>query len=98
MSSVKNAFASCGFSFNRFVPKFRRTMDFLMEGKLKTHQFYRKLIADTEANGEVDCVLKAFLKEREKREDLRFYGEQQFLHVLADFFGAGLDTTLTTLR
>lgn len=73
-----------------------------MEGKLKTHEFYRKLIEEAEEeveeNGEVGCVLKAFLRERGKREDLRFYDDQQFLHILADFFGAGLDTTLTTIR
>lgn len=71
-----------------------------MEGKLKTHEFYRKLIAEVEGEDdeEVGCVIKAFLRERKKREDLRFYGDQQFLHVLADFFGAGLDTTLTTIR
>lgn len=88
------------------MPKFRRTMDFLMEGKLKTHEFYRKLIAEidteeevkSESIGEIGCIIKAFLNERKKREDLKFYGDQQFLHVLADFFGAGLDTTLTTIR
>lgn len=73
-----------------------------MEGKLKTHHFYRKLIEEVERGGDEDgemgCVIRAFLKEREKRDDLRFYNEEQFLHVLADFFGAGLDTTLTTLR
>lgn len=79
-------------------------MDFLMEGKQKTHQFYKKLVEEAmveeHVNGEVGCMIKAFLKEREKRDDLsaKFYGDEQFMHVLADFFGAGLDTTLTTLR
>lgn len=76
-------------------------MDFLMEGKLKTHQFYRKLIEEVVNggdDGELGCVIRMFLREKVKRDDARFYSDEQFMHVLADFFGAGLDTTLTTLR
>lgn len=77
-----------------------------MEGKLKTHRFYRTIIEEVEEkeakeqkpNGEVGCLVAAFLRERKRKGDLGFYGDQQFLHVLADFFGAGLDTTLTTIR
>lgn len=83
-------------------------MNFLLEGKTKTHQFYQTLIDrildEVEQKGDenTDNVITAFLKEREKRRGTpdfeKFYNDQQFYHVLADFFGAGLDTTLTTLR
>lgn len=83
-------------------------MEFLLEGKYKTHRFYQTLIDQMQAeieqggNENTDNVIAAFLKERKKRQDTpdleKFYNDQQFYHVLADFFGAGLDTTLTTLR
>lgn len=78
-------------------------MDFLMDGKLRTHEHYKELIREEEGRGceVVDNVIRAFLRERRKREgsdSARFYCDQQFYHILADFFGAGLDTTLTTVR
>lgn len=93
----------------RFIPKYKRTLDFLMGGKLKTHKVYQSLI-DEQAkilNGknEGDCknIIQAFLVEREKKKEsndpaIQFYNDQQFYHLLADVFGASLDTTLTTLR
>lgn len=83
-------------------------MNFLLEGKIKTHKVYQTLIDRVRNETEqkeaenADNVISAFLKEREKRRGTpdfdMFYNDQQFYHVLADFFGAGLDTTLTTLR
>lgn len=92
---------------NRFLPKFKNITKFLIDGKVKTHQIYRKIIDDyqTTRNNENTNKLNlihTFLDERVKRQgtdDLeKFYNDQQFYHLLADIFGAGLDTTLSTLR
>jgi ecdysteroid 25-hydroxylase CYP306A1 len=80
-----------------------------MEGKEKTHEYYQTLILNhierrksflkDDENCLVDDVIDAFLDEKERRgeSDGRFYSTAQFHHLLADLFGAGLDTTLTTL-
>lgn len=95
----------------RFVPKFRKTLDFLLDGKHETHKIYEELIKvsssqlselkEIQTTG-CENIIEAFLLEREKRKDSpdlnNFYNDQQFYHLLADMFGAGLDTTLTTLR
>nr|QYA71960.1 cytochrome P450 [Anoplophora glabripennis] len=102
--------------FLRFHPKFGKTMDFLISGKLETHKVYKKIIQEqaeylknraqgdssTDTNS-ITNITQAFLAERERRKDEpeileKFYNDQQFYHLLADIFGAGLDTTLTTLR
>ncbi|KAI4461069.1 cytochrome p450 [Holotrichia oblita] len=97
--------------FLRFIPKFKRPMTFLVDGQRETHGTYMKIIRnqaeslqklrENDANYQVDNVLHAFLLEKEKRVgDVteKFYSNEQFFHLLADLFGAGLDTTLTTLR
>ncbi|KRT82762.1 cytochrome P450, partial [Oryctes borbonicus] len=97
--------------FLRFVPKFKRPMTFLVDGQRETHNAYMKIIdeqvealqklRENDENYQPDNVLQAFLLEKEKRAgDVteKFYSNEQLLHLLADLFGAGLDTTLTTLR
>lgn len=84
-------------------------MEFLVDGKIKTHKVYQKLIQERieilNSNPDQECrnIIDAFITEREKRktnnnpsQDL--YSDKQFYHLLADIFGASLDTTLTTLR
>jgi ecdysteroid 25-hydroxylase CYP306A1 len=80
-----------------------------MEGKEKTHEYYQTLIINhmhkkesfskDEENFLLDNIIDAFLDEKKRRaeSDGGFYSTAQFHHLLADLFGAGLDTTLTTL-
>lgn len=85
---------------------YRKTMDFLMEGKLETHKVYQQLIDEQEKfmksvdYASNENLIQAFLQERRRRNgtDNEYYCDQQFYHLLADVFGAGLDTTLTTMR
>ncbi|CAH0555175.1 unnamed protein product [Brassicogethes aeneus] len=91
--------------FLRYIPMFKRTMDFLISGKLKTHKLYQDLIkkqCENIISEDYNNLIQAFIIEKEKRKDTKdiekFYNDQQFYHLLADIFGAGLDTTLTTLR
>ncbi|KAG5875609.1 hypothetical protein JTB14_036606 [Gonioctena quinquepunctata] len=93
-------------SFLRFLPKYRHTMDFLLEGKHNTHKLYQRIIdeqasSDLVSDKDISNILQGFLLERKRKsEDIvgKFYNDKQFHHLLADIFGAGLDTTLTTLR
>lgn len=92
--------------FLRFLPRYGRTMRSLVDGKLKTHDVYREIIREHRSRLEierpvVDSVLGAFDEEMRRREntgDLGHFTEPQYLHLLADLFGASTDTTLTTLR
>lgn len=57
--------------------------------------------AEDEAPGtepEPDNLLEAWLQESVRRPDSPFYTDRQLHHLLADLFGAALDTTVTTLR
>ncbi|XP_046390469.1 cytochrome P450 306a1 [Ischnura elegans] len=130
--------------FLRFIPYYKKTMDYLMEGKLKTHDLYRKFILEHLESKDLpegnDMSGMTGIKEEEfegmdisdeeaihsKRRGAKdaidayvtqnFAGKQdgeyedysedsrqlandtQLHHLLADLFGAGLDTTLATLR
>nr|CAD7464348.1 unnamed protein product [Timema tahoe] len=93
--------------FLRVFPEYKKTMRFLMEGKEKTHVVYDNMIRERKKRGEGsgpgDDMIDAFLAEMSRRQasgrgDEGFYTVSQFHHLLADLFGAGVDTTLTTLR
>ncbi|KAI8128091.1 Cytochrome P450 306a1 [Lucilia cuprina] len=114
--------------FLRFLPSNQRSINFLLDGKKKTHQIYDDIIekceerllqrqqlytqndeeAEKNSQQRNTCILEYFLEEREKlknsndkkQEDMahEFFCPQQLRHLLADLFGAGVDTTLTTLR
>ncbi|XP_048518838.1 cytochrome P450 306a1 [Dendroctonus ponderosae] len=95
----------------RFLPTYKRTMSFLVEGQRKSHQYYQKLAKEVEPlvpldrNQSLDALpslLEEFLREKRLKsgteDGQRFYSDRQMDHLLADIFGASLDTTLTTLR
>ncbi|KAL5274877.1 CYP306A1 family protein [Megaselia abdita] len=94
--------------FLRFLPSIKKTLKFLLEGKEKTHRIYDKIIEIKKKelfndSDSISCILKCWLKDRESSikqgtgySKLRSY--EQLRHLLADLFGAGVDTTLTTLR
>lgn len=101
----------------RHLPSSKRIIEFLLNGKAKTHKIYdsiieerRKTLLDEgkENDAEVsdrqpDCILSNFVQETRKREssgrpELAFCSDAQLRHLLADLFGAGVDTTFTTLR
>ncbi|XP_063239112.1 cytochrome P450 306a1 [Bacillus rossius redtenbacheri] len=98
--------------FLRFLPRYRRMMEFLVTGKQKTHDVYRALAEERLRSGEdleqSEDVMAAFLVEMSRRKKAGdqgaaaggedFYTAEQFHHLLADLFGAGVDTTLATLR
>lgn len=77
---------------------------------MKTHQIYEKIIENVERQvasdgGEISptTFLTYFLNERTKRSregnsKVDFCNRNQFKHLLADIFGASVDTTLSTLR
>lgn len=89
-------------SLFRLLPRYGRLMATLIDGKLKTHRVYRTIVDEHRARRDkTDSVLAAFDEEMRSRidaDDRGHFTEPQFYHLLADLFGAGTDTTLTTLR
>ncbi|XP_065173633.1 cytochrome P450 306a1 isoform X2 [Atheta coriaria] len=88
-------------SFLRYVPKYKKVFDFIIDGMRRTHKIYHDIINDRVLNGAPKNILEAFLAERQRLgdapESTQFYNDQQFAHLLGDVFGAGLHTTLTTI-
>lgn len=91
--------------FLRHLPSNANTINFLLDGKLKTHQIYDQLAkkCQTDPNTYKESILKYFLHEKTLREKsnhdlLKYCSNEQLRHLLADLFGAGVDTTLTTIR
>ncbi|XP_066602888.1 cytochrome P450 306a1 [Prorops nasuta] len=89
--------------FLRFLPYFGRTMRSLIDGKTRTHEIYKELVLEHRGNKDKsNSFLAAFDEEMRRRNEIAtdpgHFTEAQFYHLLADLFGAGTDTTLTTLR
>lgn len=89
--------------FLRFIPKFKKTVDFICDGICDTHEIYQGILKEyrkgQEEGKENEHFMAAFNKEMEKRkDDPGFYTTPQFNYLMADLWGAGADTTITTLR
>lgn len=82
-------------------------MNFLLTGIAKTHKVYDGIVDECKGKLDTseirDSILRRFLlekRDREMRND-RLAGNlsrKQLNYLLADLFGASLDTTLSTLR
>lgn len=91
--------------FLRHLPSNAKTIKFLLDGKQKTHKIYDDLVKKCQSTFSTykESILKYFLNERALRQqtnhDLyKYCSDEQLRHLLADLFGAGVDTTLTTIR
>ncbi|XP_053682247.1 cytochrome P450 306a1 [Sabethes cyaneus] len=100
--------------FLRHLPSSKRIIEFLLKGKKRTHEIYdsiieeRRMMLQMAIKKEVDepfneNILTNFVKETNRREtsnspELAFCSDSQLRHLLADLFGAGVDTTFTTFR
>lgn len=80
-------------------------MKFVLDGQHNQHEIYQKIISKCENSLEnyPDCILKRFLLEKQNRETkneklAENCSYTQLKHLLADVFGASLDTTLNTLQ
>lgn len=95
--------------FLRLLPQNGRVIRWLKEGQRSQHALYADLVAEARASigqdgehpesaGAADNLLGAWLLESMRRPDSPFYTDRQLHFLLADLFGAALDTTVTTLR
>ncbi|XP_003400316.2 cytochrome P450 306a1 [Bombus terrestris] len=94
--------------FLRFLPRYGRTIQSIVDGKEKTHKVYRQILEEhrakitqaSENTDRVESFLAAFDEQMRKENGTKseFFTEPQLYHLLADLFGAGTDTTLTTFR
>ncbi|XP_017870716.1 PREDICTED: cytochrome P450 306a1 [Drosophila arizonae] len=92
----------------RHLPGNKRSIRFLLDGKAKTHALYDRIIArcaqqlqqekeqQQQQQSPGRSILAHFLHERQPYSQL--YCDEQLRHLLADLFGAGVDTSLATLR
>ncbi|KAM8718938.1 hypothetical protein ACLKA7_011615 [Drosophila subpalustris] len=97
----------------RHLPGNKRNIRFLLNGKAKTHKIYDRIISRCEKQMKLhleqdqgqeqelpakqpQSILDYFLSERQPFSEL--YCDDQLRHLLADLFGAGVDTSLATLR
>ncbi|XP_076639914.1 cytochrome P450 enzyme phantom isoform X2 [Colletes latitarsis] len=88
----------------RFLPRYGQTIRHILDGKEKTHRVYRGILDEHRARTAPttpgnESFLAAFDEQmRKENMDDSYFTESQLYHLLADLFGAGTDTTLTTLR
>lgn len=88
--------------FLRYLPQYKNMLKFVTDGQKETHNIYQKIIEDHQSDPKAsDNFLAAFLIEMKNRlnnNDISSFAHPQIYYLLADMFGAGVDTTLTSLR
>lgn len=91
----------------RFLPSNRKNMNFLLSGIAETQKVYDGIVDECEKTLDTsdsrDSILRRFLlekRDRELRNDelAKNCTRTQLNYLLADLFGASLDTTTSTLR
>ncbi|EFX85499.1 phm, putative ecdysteroid 25-hydroxylase, ecdysone biosynthesis [Daphnia pulex] len=92
----------------RFLPSYRKIMSFILDGQAETHRHYQEIIDQRQLNlsanqgPDYTSVVEAYLLEMQRRQSAGIPPETfttvQLHHVLADMFGAGTDTALTTIK
>ncbi|CAH0381736.1 unnamed protein product [Bemisia tabaci] len=87
----------------RFIPKFRKMIEFLISGKKKEHALYEQFFKENqEILSEADSLATAYRLEMERRQDSpqgsHSFVREQCDHFLADLLGAGTDTTCTSIK
>lgn len=78
----------------RILPQYRQLLDFIQSGQKRTHDVYRSIATEERTK---DNILSYYLEAMANGKG-EYFDEPQMLHLLADMFGAGLDSTLATLR
>ncbi|XP_076179803.1 cytochrome P450 enzyme phantom [Ptiloglossa arizonensis] len=94
------------FPILRFLPRYGQLIRSIVDGKEETHRVYRGILDEHRAArtsttaAEHESFLSAFDEHmrKENLDEVGYFTESQLYHLLADLFGAGTDTTLTTLR
>ncbi|XP_073983668.1 cytochrome P450 306a1-like isoform X2 [Rhodnius prolixus] len=83
--------------FLRWLPFYKESIKYLLDGMKSTHKIYNKLYELRSVQDDCDDILSFYKKELATGNNTHFSMKQMY-HVLADLCGAGTDTTLATLR
>ncbi|CAH1403911.1 unnamed protein product [Nezara viridula] len=78
----------------RILPQYRKLLDFIKNGQKRTHDVYRSIANEQRTK---DNILSYYLEAIASGKG-EYFDEAQMLHLLADMFGAGVDSTLATYR
>lgn len=89
----------------RFLPNFKKTMKFILDGQKETHLHYQEII-DSHNNqstlpsddANITNIIEGYLLEMQRPSSSSSFTMVQLHHVLADLFGAGTDTALSTIK
>ncbi|KAK6625501.1 hypothetical protein RUM43_005800 [Polyplax serrata] len=94
----------------RFLPKFKKIIRYIETGIVYSHDIYQKILEDFKRDlppgggfddnttGETHFLGAFHRKMVEMKNERSFYTLEQFNYLMADLWGAGVDTTMTTLR
>jgi ecdysteroid 25-hydroxylase CYP306A1 len=87
---------------SRVIPKYRKTIIEVIEGVKNTHFIYKTLMEKRSGKiDDCDDLMAMFMKEVTKRKndkDPHYFTEKQCNYLLSDLFGAGVETSVNTLR